>query len=378
MLAHAPLLAQTLSPSVEYNNYLKSNFDYFAEAKEAEFAEYNGYFYLLHARYEEAITSMKKALDEDPQNENIKQELANTLVLKKRYAEAASLLEYEEQIQNPIFNFLRYPRMAYQIKANRITLPFFEDYYTNCSINGVADTLFLDTGVRVTLMSRSYAQKHGIRIDSLDMEETLTGNAYQSQWDSGLIPRISLGDSIILENVPCFIVEDGVFTQFGIRNQLVFGLDFLMLFDQVEFDYAEQQFIASLIEDRSAELRPNFHLLGLTPVTSVALSGERVNAFIDTGSPSTYIYESERFNAGDREPSKTVEKEFRGYAYTDKYYAFAVKSGVCWNGQMDLKIRASRNTDPEYKKDLLIGNETWLEGSLLLDFKHNYCCFQTD
>lgn len=369
------LLGQQDSLSLNYIKYSQSDFDYFKDVNEGS-DEYKSYYYLINGQYEESIISMKKTLLTHPNDSNIKQELVNTLVLLKRYNEAKEMVEYSSEKENPIFYFDRYPEMEHEIKSKKIELPFFNNFYTNCSINGIKDSVFLDTGVRITLMSKSYARKHNIKIDTLEIKGLLTGNAYMSNWDSGLIPSIEVGDSISIKNLPCLIVDDGVFTQFGIKNQIVFGLDFLTLFDKIEFDYLNGKFIGFTGLEPSDAIQPNFHILGLTPVTNIKLNDKEVIAFIDTGSPYTYVYQSDIFDADKMEPSKTIEKEFQGYKYTEKYFPFKVQSSICWNGEFEIKIRSNRNSPSEYKKDILIGNETWLDGSLILDFQNNHCCFK--
>ena len=116
------------------------------------------------------------------------------------------------------------------------------------------------------------------------------------------------------------------------KGEIIFGLNFFMLFQKVEFDYQNKLFNAYKTIEKQ-DITPNFIIIENTPVTRFKIERTNVIGVIDTGSPFTYLFKSEKWNPNNFNPSREKEKEWGNYKYTQKYYDFDVSSNLCWNGK---------------------------------------------
>jgi predicted aspartyl protease len=367
-----------------YGKYLDCDIEYFT--KDIDDSLYLALQDIVHGRYEIATEKLTHLLGS--QADTIRsiavQELINLYLTKKKYGKVNELIQLSKSEQkqghkSPFYYFTRYPQTSFSLKdADSFKTEMYFDFYIKGIVNqrNSSEFIILDTGMPNTAVSQRFAKKHYLTVDTLQVTGVVSGFGLSTTVHSTLIDSIRMGQ-LTLYNVPAFVVENQLFEMIKSKGEMIFGLEFLMRFQKIEFDYQNKLFNAYKTIEKQ-DITPNFFIIENTPVTRFKIGKTNVIGLIDTGSPFTYLFKSDKWNPNNFNPSREEEKEWGDYKYTQKYYDFDVSSNLCWNGKTEFMIWENRNPPTKFHNQCIIGNSIWKNGKLSLDFLNNYACFNKE
>lgn len=149
------------------------------------------------------------------------------------------------------------------------------------------------------------------------------------------------------------------------------------LFDAVKFDYPQKK-VTMIRETKRQNVKPNFAILDFHPIINYKVKGEIISGLVDTGSPLIYLFSSKRWDPQQERVVRSVEKISGNYKYTAKYYEFPLFFPEGLDGNYQIQILPKRPLPHRFEKDSVLGNDIWLDKTLVIDFKNRLVRFEKE
>lgn len=177
---------------------------------------------------------------------------------------------------------------------------------TNVEVNGVVLPWLVDTGAEISVVTRTNAQRMGVRLAKGDFEVSSTTAAVHGE--VGMIARMHIGPATV-RNVPVLVLPDAQLSIGGANAiQGILGLQVLRSFHRVAWlDNGATLALgqtAPEVTDRRYRLYWNDAGLGAPLATAVGVMG----AHVDTGSNTTFLWAPGLALLTSSERSTTVKK----------------------------------------------------------------------
>jgi hypothetical protein len=278
--------------------------------------------------------------------------------------------------ENPYHYFSEYPAEFVKTKQDSTSVELIDNFYIKGSLNDSQkdENIIVDTGASPSIISASLAQKYNLQIDSTVVTAKASGFGIPTNVHSTIIDQLTIGD-VEFYNIPALIIGDEMFRRMGLKGEMILGFTEMMMFDVVKLDYPGKKF--TLIRHfQKKNQRPNFAILDFLPIINYQVRGETISGFVDTGSPITYLYTSQRWDPAKEQVVRSVEQSWGEYKFTVNYYKFVISFADCLNGEYEIQIMDYRGPVHRFNEESLLGNDIWSNKVLVIDFKNNRICFE--
>lgn len=230
------------------------------------------------------------------------------------------------------------------------------------------ELVIVDTGAEVTVATRSLAEEYGLVIESTAYEGSATAFGLPTSWGASLLERLAIGDAEF-RNVPILVVDDKILAGLGLNARLVLGMPELMHFASITFDFGQGRFVMRR-DSTGTPGAPNFAIMDLKIVVEFQLDGEPITGFIDTGSPWTRLFLSERWNPKSAKGKKSREISWNVGAdtYTRQLFRYRVQLPGGLQREIDLSIVPDDTPEHRFGYEALLGNNLWANKAMTIDF----------
>lgn len=153
-------------------------------------------------------------------------------------------------------------------------------WYVPVEINGVTEPFVFDTGATGSMISKSFAKRHDVRIvaDSIMSYGISDICMYTS---IGIIDTLKVGNLTYI-NLPVSVVDNNILPK---NIEAILGLDFMTTVGPIKIIPAKQnmELLYKTINNESEIYHPNIHLFGGILVVEAYLNDKRLILDCDTG-----------------------------------------------------------------------------------------------
>jgi len=374
------LLAQPTKEEI-YSKYINCNLNYFWKNKSDE-PIFNGLKALILREYDEAEKILLEVIPSvsDSLKKLIYTDLAYLNFTQKNWSKGNQYLTMADSTldpqENPYHYFSKYPAEFIKTSQDSISVELIDNFYIKGSLNDSRknENLIVDTGASPSIISASLAQQYNLQIDSTLVTAKASGFGIPTNVQSTVIDKLTIGE-VEFFNIPALIIGDEMFRRMGLKGEMIFGLTEMMMFDVVKLDYPGKKFIL-IRRSLRKNLLPNFAVLDFLPVINYQVRGETISGFIDTGSPITYLFTSEKFDPAKQQATRSIEKSWGEYKFTVNYYKLPLSFAGCLSGDYEIQIMDYRGPENRFEEESILGNDIWSDKVLVIDFRNNRICFE--
>jgi len=364
-----------------YSRYINCDLIYFWN-NEFEDPLFNGLKALILRDYDKAEEILLKVIPlvSDSLKKSLYTDLAFLNYTQKNWIKGNEYVTLADSTldptKNPYHYFSKYPAEYIKTKQDSITVELIDNFYVIASLNNSRkdELIIVDTGASPSIISTSLAQKYHLPVDSTLVSTKASGFAIPTNVHSTIIDQITVGE-VEFYNIPALILGDEMFQKMGLKGEMILGLTEMMMFDVVKLDYPRKKFTV-IRHSQNKHLQPNFAILDFLPIINYQVREETISGFIDTGSPITYLFTSEKFDPTKEQAIRSIEKSWGEYKFTVNYYKLPLSFTDCLNGEYEIQIMDYRGPAKRFEQESLLGNDIWLDKTLVIDFKNNRICFE--
>ncbi len=276
-----------------------------------------------------------------------------------------------EDTPNPYEPFSVYPPRKFVMSSDSASVPFINNFFIEAKLNDKdsAELVLLDTGSPVTVISARMAKKYGLRIDSTKLRTKVTGLQTPTSVKCTLLDRVSFG-TVEFQHVPVLVLDNAVFDRMGLPMDIIFGLTEMMAFDAMQLDYATSSVSFYCDKRQQVDEHPDFGVFDLKCVFSLEVADSTVTALLDTGSPFSYMLQSDVWNPDSFEVARKEEKTYGDYTFTVKYYSLPVRFRGSEPKKTEIQILSRPHLLERHHINCLVGTDLLADKIVYLDFKN--------
>lgn len=306
-----PLLSQDTAYEKIDKEWHLLNITFFYET-EHEFVDHP-YFQSLKARLagdtNAEIEELEKAIaftNDDSLRQVLTEKMYSRLLNTGKIREAKDvILKYDLNADTTDLVFKRpdFPETSFSMSQDVVALPF-EQFYFKATVNGTDTvTVFFDTGAPGVAVSEELVERYGWETDTTySGTSVLPALGMRFKNYPVLIPELNIGGLVINNLFAKYSMltaeEEEILASKGLnKHDILIGLNvFRKLVDGVAFDYpnGEIRFIKNLPK---ASENPNFCFVKETPAITYQWKGQKLSAYLDTGSPRHVLPKSQLMEA---------------------------------------------------------------------------------
>lgn len=229
------------------------------------------------------------------------------------------------------------------------------------TVNGIEGEFVFDTGANFSVITKSYALKHNIKIlDGKIKVGGMTGNKMDSEL--GVAEDLQIGN-MIFHNVILLVMPDEVLTFAGGMYKINGIIGFPVIRAMREIHFKNEEIIVPLLPAKK-DLN-NLFLSGFIPVINVIISGDSLAFSFDTGAKKTILFTPyyEKYKSTIEEKYTAEEIEVGGAGENKKVQGFILDD-------LTLDIGGSKAAIEKIKlvKEKLLDDSKYFYGNLGQDF----------